>query len=118
MPPCISPVSYCFCCCWALVIASPEARELAWLVGVCKSPLIQHSAETISGSTTIRSFDQEPRFRDSSMRLMDGYSRRPKFFTAGAVERLCFCLDMLSSITFAFSSVFLISVLTGTIDPS
>ncbi|GFS33914.1 ARM repeat superfamily protein [Actinidia rufa] len=24
MPPCISPVSYCFCCCWALVIASPE----------------------------------------------------------------------------------------------
>ncbi|GFS37085.1 multidrug resistance-associated protein 8 [Actinidia rufa] len=48
------------------------------------------------GSTTIRSFDQEPRFRDSSLRLIDGYSRRPKFFTAGAMAWLCFRLEMLS----------------------
>ncbi|GFS37090.1 multidrug resistance-associated protein 3 [Actinidia rufa] len=73
---------------------------------------------SVTGSTTIRNFDQEPRFRDSSMRLIDGYSRRPKFYTAGAMEWLCFRLDMLSSITFDFSLVFLISVLTGTIDPS
>ena len=57
----------------------PSARELSRLVGVCKAPVIQHFAETISGSTTIRSFDQEARFQDTNMKLMDGYSR-PKLF--------------------------------------
>ncbi|CAH8381545.1 unnamed protein product [Eruca vesicaria subsp. sativa] len=93
------------------------ARELSRLVGVCKAPLIQHFAETISGSTTIRSFNQESRFRGDNMRLSDGYSR-PKFYSAGAMEWLCFRLDMLSSLTFAFSLVFLISIPTGVIDPS
>ena len=78
--------------------------------------MIQHYAETISGSTTIRSFDQESRFRETNMKLMDGYSR-PKFSIAGAMEWLCFRLDMLSAITFAFSLVFLISVPEGVIDP-
>jgi ABC-type multidrug transport system fused ATPase/permease subunit len=78
----------------------PSARELARLVGVCKAPVIQHFAETISGSTTIRSFDEESRFRDTNMKLADAYSR-PKFHIAGAMEWLCFRLDMLSSITFA-----------------
>ncbi|XP_057486245.1 ABC transporter C family member 3-like [Actinidia eriantha] len=104
-------------CIWLQQYYIPSARELARLVGVCKAPLIQHFAETISGSTTIRSFDQEPRFRDSSMKLIDG-SSRPNFYVAGAMEWLCFRLDMLSSITFAFCLVFLISVPTGTIDPS
>ncbi|GFZ21430.1 multidrug resistance-associated protein 3 [Actinidia rufa] len=104
-------------CIWLQQYYIPSARELARLVGVCKAPLIQHFAETISGSTTIRSFDQEPRFRDSSMKLIDG-SSRPSFYVAGAMEWLCFRLDMLSSITFAFCLVFLISVPTGTIDPS
>jgi ABC-type multidrug transport system fused ATPase/permease subunit len=93
------------------------ARELSRLVGVCKAPLIQHFSETISGATTIRSFSQEFRFRSDNMRLSDGYSR-PKFYTAGAMEWLCFRLDMLSSLTFVFSLVFLVSIPTGVIDPS
>ncbi|KAK4846356.1 hypothetical protein QYF36_016334 [Acer negundo] len=93
----------------------PSARELSRLVGVCKAPVIQHFAETISGSTTIRSFDQEARFQDTNMKLMDGYSR-PKFHVAGAMEWLCFRLDMLSIITFAFSLIFLISIPEGVID--
>ncbi|THG05400.1 hypothetical protein TEA_002119 [Camellia sinensis var. sinensis] len=95
----------------------PSARELARLVGVCKAPVIQHFAETISGSTTIRSFDQEPRFKELSVKLIDAHSR-PKFYSAAAMEWLCFWLDVLSSITFAFSLVFLISMPTGAIDPS
>ncbi|KAI8552981.1 hypothetical protein RHMOL_Rhmol06G0309700 [Rhododendron molle] len=93
------------------------ARELARLGGVCKAPVIQHFAETMSGSITIRSFDQELRFKELSMELIDGHSR-PNFYTAAVMEWLCFRLDMLSSITFAFSLVFLISIPTGTIDPS
>ncbi|KAL6999150.1 Canalicular multispecific organic anion transporter 2 [Sarracenia purpurea var. burkii] len=104
-------------CVWLQQYYLPSARELSRLVGVCKAPVIQHFSESISGATTIRSFDQESRFRESSMKLIDGNSR-PKFYIAGAMEWLCFRLDMLSSLTFAFSLVFLISVPSGSIDPS
>ncbi|KAL7217172.1 hypothetical protein ACSBR1_028977 [Camellia fascicularis] len=104
-------------CVWLQQYYIPSARELARLVGVCKAPVIQHFAETISGSTTIRSFDQELRFKELSMKLIDAHSR-PKFYSAAAMEWLCFRLDVLSSITFAFSLVFLISMPTGAIDPS
>ncbi|ONI13655.1 hypothetical protein PRUPE_4G235100 [Prunus persica] len=103
-------------CIWLQQYYISSARELARLVGVCKAPVIQHFAETISGSTTIRSFDQESRFRDTNMKLMDGYGR-PNFHTAAAMEWLCFRLDMLSSITFGFCLVFLISIPAGVIDP-
>ncbi|GLT83654.1 hypothetical protein SLE2022_019310 [Rubroshorea leprosula] len=92
-----------------------SARELARLVGVCKAPVVQKFSETISGATTIRSFDEEPRFREKNMKLSDSFSR-PVFHPAGAIEWLCFRLDMLSSITFAFSLVFLISIPPGIID--
>ncbi|KAK0601044.1 hypothetical protein LWI29_020831 [Acer saccharum] len=104
-------------CLWYQQYYIPTARELSRLVGVCKAPVIQHFAETISGSTTIRSFDQEARFQDTNMKLMDGYSR-PKFHVAAAMEWLCFRLDMLSTITFAFSLIFLISIPEGVIDPA
>ncbi|XP_062098214.1 ABC transporter C family member 3-like [Humulus lupulus] len=103
-------------CIWYEQYYIPTARELARLVGVCKAPVIQHFAETISGLTTIRSFNQESRFQDTNMKLMDGYSR-PKFSMAGAMEWLSFRLDMLSAITFTFSLVVLISVPEGAIDP-
>ncbi|KAK1397129.1 ABC-type xenobiotic transporter [Heracleum sosnowskyi] len=104
-------------CIWLQQYYIPSARELARLIGVSKAPVIQHFAETISGSTTIRSFDQEHRFQETSMKLIDGNSR-PKFHSAGVMEWLCFRLDMLSNLTFAFTLVFLISVPVGTIDPS
>ncbi|KAF3445376.1 hypothetical protein FNV43_RR10552 [Rhamnella rubrinervis] len=104
-------------CIWYQQYYIPSARELARLVGVCKAPVIQHFAETISGSTTIRSFDQDARFQKTNMKLMDSYAR-PKFHVFAAMEWLCFRLDMLSSITFAFSLVFLISVPEGAINPS
>ncbi|KAL6999151.1 Canalicular multispecific organic anion transporter 2 [Sarracenia purpurea var. burkii] len=104
-------------CVWLQQYYLPSARELSRLVGVCKAPVIQHFSESILGATTIRSFDQESRFRESSMKLIDGNSR-PKFYIAGAMEWLCFRLDMLSSLTFAFSLIFLISVPAGSIDPS
>ncbi|KAH7524975.1 hypothetical protein FEM48_Zijuj06G0176200 [Ziziphus jujuba var. spinosa] len=69
-------------CIWYQQYYMPSARELARLVGVCKAPVIQHFAETISGSKTIRSFDQIARFQDTNMRLMDGFSR-PRFHLAG-----------------------------------
>lgn len=104
-------------CIWLQRYYIAAARELARLCGVSKAPVIQHFSETLSGSITIRSFDQEPRFRDISMRLIDGYSR-PKFNTAGAMEWLCIRLDVLSLMTFVFSLVFLITLPEGFINPS
>ncbi|XP_056177352.1 ABC transporter C family member 3-like isoform X2 [Syzygium oleosum] len=104
-------------CVWYQQYYLPSARELARLVGVCKAPVIQHFSETISGSTTIRGFDQESRFRNTNMELSDAYSR-PKFHGAGAMEWLCFRLDMLSSFTFGISLIFLISLPERFIDPA
>jgi ABC-type multidrug transport system fused ATPase/permease subunit len=92
------------------------ARELQRLVGVYKAPIIQHFAESITGSTTIRSFSKENQFVTANSHLMDAYSR-PKFYNAGAREWLCFRLDVLSSLTFAFSLIFLINLPPGIIDP-
>ncbi|KAH6768081.1 multidrug resistance-associated protein 3 [Perilla frutescens var. frutescens] len=104
-------------CIWLQRYYISAARELARLCGVSKAPVIQHFSETLSGSITIRSFDQEPRFRDISLRLIDGYSR-PKFNTAGAMEWLCIRLDVLSLMTFVFSLVLLVSLPEGFINPS
>ncbi|KAI3703643.1 hypothetical protein L1987_73835 [Smallanthus sonchifolius] len=104
-------------CIWLQQYYIPSARELARLVGVYKAPVIQHFSETISGSTTIRSFDQKHRFQDTCLKLIDSYSR-PKFHVAGALAWLGLRLDMLSSLIFAFLLVFLVSVPEGIIDPS
>ncbi|KAI3976241.1 hypothetical protein MKX01_032173 [Papaver californicum] len=103
-------------CIWYQQYYLPGARELARLVGVCKAPVIQHFAETIMGSTTIRSFNQEQRFMDTNLKLTDA-SSRPKFYAAAAMEWLCFRLDLFSSVTFAFSLIFLISIPQGVIGP-
>uniref|UniRef100_A0A453EBB7 ABC transporter C family member 13 n=1 Tax=Aegilops tauschii subsp. strangulata TaxID=200361 RepID=A0A453EBB7_AEGTS len=103
-------------CFWYQRYYIETARELQRLVGVCKAPIIQHFAESITGSTTIRSFGKEHQFVSTNSHLMDAYSR-PKFYNAAAMEWLCFRLDTLSSFTFAFALVFLISLPTGIIDP-
>jgi len=86
---------------------SSSARELSRLTGICQAPVIQHFSETISGSTTIRSFEQESRFHEMNMQLIDKYSQ-PKLYTASVVEWLSFRLDLLSSTLFAFYLVFLV----------
>jgi len=109
----IPVVAACF---WYQRYYIDTARELQRLVGVCKAPIIQHFAESITGSTTIRSFGKENQFVSANSHLMDAYSR-PKFYNAGAMEWLCFRLDVLSSLTFAFSLIFLINLPPGIIDP-
>lgn len=92
------------------------ARELTRLVGVRNAPVIQHFAETISGLTTIRSFNEESRFLLTSTQLIDAYMR-PKFHNFAVMEWLCFRLDILSSSVFAFSLAFLILIPPAAINP-
>jgi ABC-type multidrug transport system fused ATPase/permease subunit len=92
------------------------ARELQRIVGVCKAPIIQHFAESITGLTTIRSFGKENQFVATNSHLIDAYSQ-PRFYNMGARYWLCFRLDALASLIFAFSLIFLINLPTGLIDP-
>ncbi|KAL2322775.1 hypothetical protein Fmac_027154 [Flemingia macrophylla] len=103
-------------CIWYQRYYSPSARELARLVGTCQALVIQHFSETISGSTTIRSFEQESRFNDINMKLIDRYSQ-PKLYSATAMEWLNFRLDILSTLTFAFCLLFLVSFPNSMISP-
>ncbi|KAJ6702923.1 ATP-BINDING CASSETTE SUB-FAMILY C [Salix viminalis] len=95
-------------CIWYQQYYIPSARELSRLIGVCNAPVIQNFAETISGATTIRSFDKESRFQELNMKLTDAYSR-PRFHNSAAMQWLCFRMDMLSSMTFAFCLLLLVS---------
>ncbi|KAL8102154.1 ABC transporter C family member 3-like [Apium graveolens] len=79
----------------------PASRELSRLSRVCEAPVIQYISETISGITTIRSFDQESRFKSTYMTIVDAYSR-PEFQVAAAMKWLLLRLDAFSSITFCF----------------
>ncbi|XP_042486788.1 ABC transporter C family member 3-like [Macadamia integrifolia] len=94
----------------------PTARELTRLVGVSQTPITQHFTESMLGSTTIRCFDQEERFMDTNFKLVDGYSR-PKLHFSGAVEWLCFRMDMLASITYAIFLIVLISMPKTVLNP-
>ncbi|VFR02406.1 unnamed protein product [Cuscuta campestris] len=94
----------------------PAARELFRLAGVTKAPVIQHFSETISGLTTIRSFDQESRFDEMNLKLINEFSR-PRFFSCAARQWLCFRLDMLSAFLFACSLSFLIFLPGALVNP-
>ncbi|PWA85957.1 ATP-binding cassette subfamily C member 8 [Artemisia annua] len=104
-------------CIWLQEYYQPSARELARLVGVCSTPMIQHFSETISGSKTIRSFDQQQRFKDTCLKLIDNGSR-PKLHVSALSNWLGLRVDMLSSFTFISTLIFLVYAPEGTIDPS
>ncbi|XP_031480163.1 ABC transporter C family member 3-like [Nymphaea colorata] len=103
-------------CVWLQQYYLPTSRELARLSGVFEAPMLQHFSETISGSSIIRSFNEESRFMRTNLLVIDNFSK-PNFHSAAAMEWLCLRLDLLSSLIFAFSLVFLISLPKGVIDP-
>ncbi|XP_074291978.1 ABC transporter C family member 3-like [Silene latifolia] len=86
----------------------PTSRELSRLSGICKAPVTQYFVETISGSTTIKSFDKQSRFLEAYMKILDTYSR-PGFHSAAAMKWLLFRQDVFGSLTFAFLLLLLVS---------
>eukprot|EP01018_Ginkgo_biloba_P033198 Gb_05522 [translate_table: standard] len=104
-------------CIWYQQYYIPTARELARLVGIRRAPILHHFAESLSGAATVRAFNQETRFMDTNMSLIDDHSR-PWFYNISAMEWLCFRLNLLSNFVFAFSLVVVVSLPEGVIDPS
>ncbi|GFZ02886.1 multidrug resistance-associated protein 9 [Actinidia rufa] len=104
-------------CMWYQIYYTPTARELARLSGIQLAPILHHFAESLSGAATIRAFDQEPRFIDANLSLIDNHSRS-WFHNVAAMEWLSFRLNQLSNFVFAFSLVLLVTLPEGIINPS
>ncbi|KAK4416113.1 ABC transporter C family member 9 [Sesamum alatum] len=104
-------------CIWYQQYYIPTARELARLAGIQRAPILHHFAESLSGAATIRAFDQQERFTDANLCLIDCHSR-PWFHNVSAMEWLSFRLNQLSNFVFAFSLVLLVTLPEGIINPS
>ncbi|GFY92067.1 multidrug resistance-associated protein 9 [Actinidia rufa] len=104
-------------CIWYQRYYTPTAIELARLSGIQLAPILHHFAESLSGAPTIRAFDQEPRFIDANLSLIDNHSRS-WFHNVAAMEWLSFRLNQLSNFVFAFSLVLLVTLPEGIINPS
>lgn len=94
-----------------------SSRELARIVSIQKSPIINLFEESIAGASAIRAFGQEKRFMKKNLQLIDSYNR-PFFYSFTAIEWLCLRMEILSTLVFAFCMVFLVTVPRGTIDAS
>ncbi|KAK1306352.1 ABC transporter C family member 9 [Acorus calamus] len=104
-------------CIWYQQYYIPTARELARLAGIQRAPILHHFAESLTGAATIRAFNQEDRFINANLNLIDNHSR-PWFHNVSAMEWLSFRLNLLSNFVFAFSLVLLVSLPEGIISPS
>ncbi|KAL0410809.1 UNVERIFIED_CONTAM: ABC transporter C family member 9 [Sesamum latifolium] len=104
-------------CIWYQQYYIPTARELARLAGIQRAPILHHFAESLSGAATIHAFDQQERFTDANLCLIDCHSR-PWFHNVSAMEWLSFRLNQLSNFVFAFSLVLLVTLPEGIINPS
>lgn len=94
-----------------------SAREVARLIGVEKSPILNHYGESIAGAATIRSFGLDQQFMDTNLELFDNYSR-PCFTNAGMMEWLVFRMELLCSLVFSLSMVLVVLLPDGAISPS
>ncbi|KAL6874374.1 hypothetical protein ACP4OV_013394 [Aristida adscensionis] len=95
----------------------PTPRELSRLYQIQRAPILHHFAESLSGASCIRAYDQKNRFRNVNLGLVDNHSR-PWFHNLSSMEWLGFRLNMLSNLVFSFSMALLLSVPEGLLNPS
>ncbi|KAG0501022.1 hypothetical protein HPP92_001094 [Vanilla planifolia] len=87
------------------------------MVGIRKSPILQHFSESIAGAPTIRCFNQEARFLAKNHRLIDNYSRI-SFHNSATMEWLSVRINLLFNLVFFLVLMILVSLPRNTINPS
>ncbi|KAK8304343.1 hypothetical protein V6Z12_D04G215600 [Gossypium hirsutum] len=102
---------------WYQTYYITTARELARMVGSRKAPILHHFSESITGAGTIRCFNQEDRFIEKNLSLIDDYSR-VAFHNSGTMEWLCVRINFLFNFVFFLVLIILVSLPRSTIDPS
>ncbi|KAL1808203.1 hypothetical protein DCAR_0727609 [Daucus carota subsp. sativus] len=102
---------------WYQAYYITTARELARMVGIRKAPILHHFSESISGASTIRCFNQEDRFLNRNISLINDYSR-VAFHNSSTMEWLCVRINFLFNLVFFLLLVILVNLPRSAIDPS
>lgn len=102
---------------WYQAYYITTARELARMIGIQKSPIQHHFSESISGASTIRCFNQEVRFLNKCLSVIDDYSR-VTFHNTATMEWLCVRINFLFNLVFFILLAVLVHLPRSSIDPS
>ncbi|CAN4123940.1 unnamed protein product [Withania somnifera] len=102
---------------WYQAYYITTARELARMIGIQKAPILHHLSESLTGVATIRCFNQEDRFLNKNLNLIDNYSR-VVFHNCATMEWLCVRINFLFNLIFFFLLVILAHLPREAIDPS
>ncbi|VAI82626.1 unnamed protein product [Triticum turgidum subsp. durum] len=93
-----------------------SARELMRINGTTKSALANHLGESISGTTTIRAFENEDRFFAKNLDLIDK-NASSYFYNFAATEWLIQRLEIMSAAVLSFSAFVMAVSPQGTFSP-
>ncbi|MCD9642461.1 hypothetical protein HAX54_029292 [Datura stramonium] len=102
---------------WYQAYYITTARELARMIGIQKAPILHHFSESLSGVATIRCFNQEDRFLNKNLNLIDNYSC-VVFHNSATMEWICVRINFLFNLIFFFLLVILAHLPREAIDPS
>ncbi|KAJ1258131.1 hypothetical protein BS78_10G050800 [Paspalum vaginatum] len=93
-----------------------SAKELMRINGTTKSALANHLGESIAGAITIRAFEEEDRFFDKNMELVDK-NAGPYFYNFAATEWLIQRLETMTAAIISFSAFVMVLLPPGTFSP-
>ncbi|OEL33335.1 ABC transporter C family member 10 [Dichanthelium oligosanthes] len=93
-----------------------SAKELMRINGTTKSALANHLGESIAGAITIRAFEEEDRFFEKNLELVDK-NAGPYFYNFAATEWLIQRLETMSAAVLSFSAFVMALLPPGTFSP-
>ncbi|GJN00857.1 hypothetical protein PR202_ga18078 [Eleusine coracana subsp. coracana] len=93
-----------------------SAKELMRINGTTKSALANHLGKSISGAITIRAFEEEDRFFEKNLELVDK-NAGPYFYNFAATEWLIQRLETMSAVVLSFSAFIMALLPPGTFSP-
>ncbi|XP_017415330.2 ABC transporter C family member 4 isoform X1 [Vigna angularis] len=93
-----------------------SSRELTRLDSITKAPVIHHFSESISGVMTIRAFRKQKQFCGENIKRVNS-NLRMDFHNFSSNAWLGFRLELLGSIVFCFSAMFMIMLPSNILKP-
>ncbi|KAK7259335.1 hypothetical protein RIF29_24939 [Crotalaria pallida] len=93
-----------------------SSRELTRLDSITKAPVIHHFSESISGVMTIRAFRKQKKFCEENVKRVNA-NLRMDFHNYSSNEWLGFRLELLGSLVFCISTMFMILLPSSIIKP-
>ncbi|PWZ07104.1 hypothetical protein Zm00014a_033428 [Zea mays] len=93
-----------------------SSKELMRINGTTKSALANHLGESIAGAITIRAFQEEDRFFEKNLELVDK-NAGPYFYNFAATEWLIQRLETMSAAVLSFSALIMALLPQGTFSP-